>query len=273
VKPITAAQILLLDLQTEQTLRLQQQLLAEGDACTSRAKRGSASSASSAGHAAHAGHAGHAGHASGLRGKRRVKRPKEAKVIPQPVGIPRPDPPASEEEEADWCQVHRHGEARRLSRRERDRDGEREQARKPVSMPAGRPLLSQPEKAKVPQPERPAESKSGSGAPPPANAKAAPEAPTPDTALKLAAPEVPDAPLLSEASKDVLKVLSRPPPPALPPPCPAGQEILRWLHFEPAPEPTVLNDMGCLSGGTGGTPGVWLEKVEVEQPAGRDWRF
>ncbi|CAJ1390606.1 unnamed protein product [Effrenium voratum] len=113
----------------------------------------------------------------------------------------------------------------------------------------------------------------GSGAPPPANAKAAPEAPTPDTALKLAAPEVPDAPLLSEASKDVLKVLSRPPPPALPPPCPAGQEILRWLHFEPAPEPTVLNDMGCLSGGTGGTPGVWLEKVEVEQPAGRDWRF
>ncbi|CAE7265972.1 para [Symbiodinium sp. CCMP2592] len=50
----------------------------------------------------------------------------------------------------------------------------------------------------------------------------------------------------------------RPPPPDMPPPpCPAGQEILRWLQQPPKGETAmpVVADMGCFSGGTGGTPG------------------
>ncbi|CAK8998797.1 unnamed protein product [Durusdinium trenchii] len=117
VAPITAARLAMQDIQTEQTLRLQQQLLAEGQEASSppqRAKRE---------------------RASVLRGKRppdsrRAKeKPKEpsAKKVPRPetaVSAHDPSEVLDEELSEDWCQVYRHSEARRnaAALREEKRD-------------------------------------------------------------------------------------------------------------------------------------------------------
>ncbi|CAE7221746.1 Scn10a [Symbiodinium sp. CCMP2456] len=86
-----------------------------------------------------------------------------------------------------------------------------------------------------------------------------PLAPPPLHPPKLSGTAEPSAELQCEEAQDEEdSEPRRPPPPDMPPPpCPAGQEILRWLQQPPKGETAVpvVADMGCFSGGTGGTPG------------------
>jgi len=86
-----------------------------------------------------------------------------------------------------------------------------------------------------------------------------PLAPPPSHPPKLSGAAEPSAEVQCEEAQDEEdSEPRRPPPPDMPPPpCPAGQEILRWLQQPPKGETEmpVVADMGCFSGGTGGTPG------------------
>lgn len=84
-----------------------------------------------------------------------------------------------------------------------------------------------------------------------------PLAPPPLHPPKLSGTAEPSAKLQCEAQDEDSEPRRPPPPDMPPPPCPAGQEILRWLQQPPKGETAVpvVADMGCFSGGTGGTPG------------------
>eukprot|EP00435_Cladocopium_sp_Y103_P065233 s294_g27.t1 len=285
--PIAAASMALQDMQTEQTLRLQRQLLAaEGDVAEGsfpQRKR-------------------ERGHGL-LRSKRRpatMAKADKAKEFSSSHTISRPLPAAevvtvSEEELAgvDWCQVQRHGEHPKRSAAERQveepavqpRQAEvrpdrykRPMTHKEVCSQTAKPLVTARDSRSLDQRAR--QVPSGNAAPTGAPAYAPPppserplcvdeilEVPRSSRAVRMSAPPT-AAPVLD--ALDHVKVLeegwcrleqrsvSRPPPPDVPPPPCPGLEPKIAMVSPPPPRlwPPSNYDMGCFSGGTGGTPGL-----------------
>lgn len=313
VAPITAACVALQDMQTEQTLRLQRQLLAEGEVAESslptQRKRERA----------------------GLlqRNRRRTAAKPEKLKEPSTNRVSRPIVPTviqdhelarvpEEDSGVDWCQVQRHSEHPKRSaehveepiqlKPERPEQLERPKRRqnevgqsaaaKPMShMAPAAPAI--PERqgqktkderllAKARQPDPPSVKRCTAStaprgapayAPPPPSVRAQCEETTevPSKHCSLMATIVsapPDsAPLLGTGIEvtptEEMPSARLPPPDVPPPPCPGHLEA-KPLEFTPLVLPTRTfppSDMGCLSGGTGGTPGLCDPEVALMNEA------
>lgn len=317
VAPITAACVALQDMQTEQTLRLQRQLLAEGEVAESslptQRKRERA----------------------GLlqRNRRRNAAKPEKLKEPSINRVSRPIAPAviqedelarvSEEDSGvDWCQVQRHSEHPKRSA---------EHVEEPIHLKPERCTVSQLE---LPQPKRRQNEVGQSAAAKPMShsARAAPAIPerqgqktkderlpakarqpdppsvkrcTASTAPRGAPAYAPPPPSVRAQSEETTEVPSKhcsllativtappagapslgtgkevtpteempsarlPPPDVPPPPCPGHLEP-KPFEFTPLLLPTRTfppSDMGCLSGGTGGTPGLCDPEVALMNQA------
>lgn len=290
--PIAAASMALQDMQTEQTLRLQRQLLAaEGDVDT----ESSFPKKRDRGHGL-------------LRSKRRpatmAKADKAKELSSSHTVRPLPAAPAAEvvtvsEEEfaGDWCQVQRHGEHPKRSTAEKVEEPvqsrqvevrpercKRPTTHKEVSQIA--PLVAEGDRSL----DRARKVPSGNAAPTGAPAYAPPppseralcvdetlEVPR-SIAVRMSAPPT-AAPVLDalqvkiveeqrqqRQQRSVFSAPSRPPPRDVPPPpCPGCLEP-KIAMVSPPPRLWSSNyDMGCFSGGTGGTPG--LSDLEVRREA------
>jgi len=317
VAPITAACVALQDMQTEQTLRLQRQLLAEGEVAESslptQRKRERA----------------------GLlqRNRRRNAAKPEKLKEPSINRVSRPIAPAviqedelarvSEEDSGvDWCQVQRHSEHPKRSaehveepihlkperctvnrlelpkpKRHQNEVGQSAAAKPMSHLARAAPAIPErqgqktkderlPAKARQPDPpsvKRCTASTAPRGAPayapPPPSVRAqceeTTEVPSKHCSLMATIVTAPPAgaPLLGTGKEvtptEEMPSTRLPPPDVPPPPCPGHLEP-KPFEFTPLLLPTRTfppSDMGCLSGGTGGTPGLCDPEVALMNQA------
>jgi len=308
VAPITAACVALQDMQTEQTLRLQRQLLAEGEVAESslptQRKRERA----------------------GLlqRNRRRTAAKPEKLKEPSINRVSRPIAPSviqedelarvSEEDSGvDWCQVQRHSEhpkrsaeheepiqlkperctvSQELQPKRRQNEVGQSAAAKPMShlaraapaIPERQAQKTKDERllAKARQPDPPSVASTAprgapAYAPPPPSVRAQCEettqVPSKHSLVATIVTAPPAGAPLSGTGKEVtpeeMPSARLPPPDVPPPPCPGHLEP-KPFEFTPLLLPTRTfppSDMGCLSGGTGGTPGLCDPEVALMNQA------